>query len=188
MTGLNPYYCALMLESTLPEQVKPVKFAKRGASFNGRWSLERFKRLAADTVSGSGEVIVQAEFGFEEGFPAFKGTASVNVQLVCQRCLEPVVVPLDVSFGLVFVSSEEQAGEVPEPLETVLLQDEEISILEVVEDELLLALPIVAFHRECEAFDYRTDDEKADEQSRQEPSENPFSVLEQLKGKLKSDD
>jgi uncharacterized protein len=188
MACLNPYYCALMLESTLPEQVKPVKFAKRGTAFNGRWSLERFQRLTADTVSSSGEVIVQADFGFEEGFPAFCGTAQANVQLECQRCLEPVILPLEVSFQLAFVSSEERMAEVPEPFETVLLEEEEISIIDVVEDELLLALPIVAYHPECEAFDYRTDDEKADDVQADDKAENPFSVLEQLKGKLKSDD
>ncbi len=189
MTGLNPYYCALMLESTLPEQVKPVKFAKRGTAFNGRWALDRFKRLTLDTVSGSGEVIVQAEFCFEDGFPVFRGAASAKVQLECQRCLEPVVVPLEVTFHLAFVNSEERAAEVPEPMESVLLDDEEISIIEVVEDELILALPMFAFHKECDSFDYRTQDEKAEDAAQdQAASDNPFSVLEQLKGKLKPDD
>ena len=178
-----------MLESTLPEQIKPVKFAKRGTAFNGRWPLDRFKRLTVDTVSTSGEVIVQAEFCFEEGFPVFRGSASASVQLECQRCLEPVAVPLDVNFNLAFVASEERAAEVPESLETVLLEEEEISIVEVVEDEFILALPIVAFHKECEAFDYRNPDEKAQDAAQDETaSENPFSVLEQLKGKLKPDE
>ena len=189
MPGLNPYYCALMLESTLPEQVKPVKFAKRGTAFSGKWPLDRFHRLTADAVSSAGEVIVNAEFCFADEFPVFRGTASSVVQLECQRCLDSVGVPIEVAFALAFVSSEDKAAEVPQPMEPVILDSEEISIVEVVEDEFLLALPIVPLHKECEAFDYRTSDEKTQDVAQAHGvTENPFSVLGQLKGKLKSDD
>jgi uncharacterized protein len=148
-----------------------------------------FGRLTADAASCSGEVSVQAEFCFEEGFPVFRGTAKTVVQLECQRCLEPVGVPIEVSFILAFVGSEEKAVEVPQPMEPVLLESEEISIIEVLEDELILALPIVALHEECDVFDYRTPDEKTQAVAQDEAATaNPFSVLEQLKGKLKSDE
>ena len=188
MSCLNPYYCALMLESTLPERVKPIKFARRGTSFVGKLALDKFERLVIDALSRLGNVEIEAEFSFEEGFPTFIGKASTSVQLKCQRCLEPVDVPLNVSLNVAFVSSEESAAEVPEPFEAVLLESEEISIVEVVEEELILALPIVPYHETCDAYDYRTPDEKEDQASDKGGSENPFSVLEQLKGSLKSDD
>lgn len=190
MAGLNPYYCALMLESTLPDQIKPLKLAKRSSSLTGKWSLDKFVRLTADAVDDVGEVSIKAEFSRDEGFPSLAGKATAGVKFECQRCLEPVVVTLEVDLNVAFVSTEEQMESIPEPFEAVLLEDEEISLIEVVEEELILALPLVAYHESCDAYEYRTEDEKAAEQQEidQPEKENPFSVLEQLKGKLKSDD
>lgn len=188
MAGLNPYYCALMLESTLPDQIKPLKLAKRGSTLSGSWPLDKFARLTADSVDNVGEVSIKAEFSRDEGFPSLSGKAIAGVKFECQRCLEPVVVTLEVDLNVAFVSTEEQMESIPEPFEGVLLEDEEISLIEVVEQELILELPLVAYHQDCDAFEYRTEDEKEEQQIDQPEKENPFSVLEQLKGKLKSDD
>lgn len=185
MSCLNPYYCAPMLDSTLPEHIKPVKFARRGTTFNGQWSLDKFKRLTENAVSCSGEVNVQADITLDDGVPVLQGSASTSIELECQRCLETVSVALNVPLKLVFVASEENAAEVPDPFEAVLLEEEEISLLEVVEEELILALPIVAYHDVCDAYDYQQPEDKAAEA--ETPKENPFGVLEQLKGKLKSE-
>ena len=197
MPCLNPYYCALMLESTLPDQIKPLKLAKRGASFSGAWPLAKFSRLTLDAVKGTedeGEgiernvVSIQADFSIQDGIPVFVGKATTGVRFECQRCLEPVTVVLDVDLAIGFVSTEEQLALLPEPFEGVLLEEEEISVIDAVEQELILALPIVAYHDNCEAFEYRSEDEKAAQEVDRSEDENPFSVLEQLKGKLKSDD
>ncbi|MCG8315139.1 MAG: YceD family protein [Pseudomonadales bacterium] len=181
-----------MLESTLPDRIKPVKFAKRNSSFVGKWPLEKFSRLAADTVAASGEVSIDAAFSYDEGFPSLCGKLKADVQLQCQRCLEPVIVPLSVEINVAFVVTEERLENLPEPYEGVLLEEDEISIVEVVEQELILALPIVAYHEQCDFYPYHTEEEKAEssakDSSKESQSENPFSVLAELKGKLKTDD
>ncbi|MCG8673516.1 MAG: YceD family protein [Pseudomonadales bacterium] len=193
-----------MLESTLPDLIKPLKLAKRGASFSGTWPLAKFSRLTIDAFEsvnvaaegGDGKdpskdprvVSIQADFSIQDGIPVLVGKANSAVDFECQRCLEPVTVVLDVDLAIGFVSTEEQLALLPEPFEGVLLEEEEISVIDVVEQELILALPIVAYHDNCEAFEYRSEDEKAAQEVDRSEDENPFSVLEQLKGKLKSDD
>lgn len=177
-----------MLESTLPDQIKPKKLAKKGASLVGDWPLAKFERLVADAVDNLGEVSVKAEFSMEEGFPNLIGTATAGVKFICQRCLEPVIVTIEADLNVAFVATEEQLALISEPVEGVLLEDEEISLIDVVEQELILALPLVAYHKDCDAFEYRTEDEKVEQQIDRSEEENPFSVLEQLKGKLKPGD
>ncbi len=178
-----------MLESTPPDQIKPLKLAKRGFSLNGKWPLDKFVRVTSDAVDNIGEVLIKADFSMEEGVPSLVGNASAGIKFECQRCLEPVLVAVNADLNIAFVSTEEQMSSLPEPFEGVLLEDEEISLIQVVEDELILALPLVAYHQDCDTFEYRTQDEKfVEPQVDQSEKENPFSVLEQLKGKLKSDD
>ena len=181
-----------MLESTLPDRIKPVKFAKRSSFFTGKWDLASFSRLTADAVASTGVVLIDAAFSYDEGFPTLCGKLSAEVQLQCQRCLEPVVVPLSVEINIAFVSSEERLNNLPEPYEGVLLEEDEISIVEVVEEELILALPIVAYHDQCDLYPYHAEDDESESApesaSEESQPENPFSVLAELKGKLKADD
>ncbi|MEQ1804240.1 MAG: YceD family protein, partial [Burkholderiaceae bacterium] len=73
-----------------------------------------------------------------------------RLQLVCQRCLEPVTAALDVQRSFRFVEGEAAAAELDAQCEDdVLALTRELDLHELLEDELLLCLPLVPKHEQC---------------------------------------
>jgi len=68
--------------------------------------------------------------------------------LECQRCMQPMSVPIDTIVKVALVASEADVARVPTELEPVLAPGGRISIGELITEELLLTLPIVALHGE----------------------------------------
>lgn len=66
--------------------------------------------------------------------------------LECQRCMQPMSVPIDTVVKVALVASETDVARVPAELEPVRAPGGRISIGELITEELLLALPIVALH------------------------------------------
>jgi len=126
----------------------------------------------------------------------------------CQRCLEPMQFEVDEAFEFVFAKTEEEAHQVPERFDPVVLDDSgQIHVVDLFEDELILYLPTVARHEteaQCEASGYilfiddantestdehnnvQDDGEAQSEQSENEDTSveskrnNPFDVLKNL--------
>lgn len=89
-------------------------------------------------------------FAREAGSAVAELTMAGAAQLKCQRCLEVLEIPIDSTTRVGLVASEADVGSVPEDLEPMLAPDGRTSIGEIVEEELLLALPIVPLHeQEC---------------------------------------
>lgn len=110
-------------------------------------------------------------------------TAEVALRQTCQRCLGPVDVPVSFALEFRFVASEEVAAvEDEESEEDVLVLSRDFNLLELIEDELLMALPFVPKHEICpDAVKLQATDPDFIEESAEKP--NPFAVLEQLKKK-----
>jgi uncharacterized protein len=76
--------------------------------------------------------------------------ASTALRLSCQRCLQPMTVQLNVAPTLRFVQGEALAAQVDEESdEDVLALSPAVDLHELVEDELILALPLVPRHELC---------------------------------------
>ena len=82
--------------------------------------------------------------------PRLRLTARAKVWRECQRCLEPVAVDLGVDRGFRFAADEATAAALDADSEDdVLAADRRFDLLALVEDELLLALPLVPRHQVC---------------------------------------
>ena len=92
-----------MFEHPLPLTIKPVKLARQEGKLSGFMPLQQLTTLAADCVSEEGRVEADLQLRMEQSRPEIHGTANAEVKLVCQRCLEPVAVKVDVSIALGFV-------------------------------------------------------------------------------------
>ena len=105
---------------------------------------------------------------------------NTQVPLTCQRCLQLYSQPVAVDRWFRFVFEEAQAlqedDEVPEDL---LVWSPKFNLLELIEDEVLLDLPLIPKHEDC-AHDWQTEPELALDAAAERP--NPFAVLSQLKG------
>lgn len=152
------------------------------------------RRLAASLVSQSARVEVTLQFLRDEARrPVVKGHIEASLRVMCQRCMRPMDLDLRLNVSLGIVQSEEQAERLPEEMDPLLVDEEPVWIADLIEDELILGLPVVATHP-ADSPDCHTV-QTAGPRIEQAPTrvkgdeggqENPFAVLSALK-KGKSD-
>ncbi|NIB41229.1 nucleic acid-binding protein [Pseudomaricurvus alkylphenolicus] len=168
----------------LPRLIDPRKFAQQGLSLNGNVAVSELSRLAEASVDPSTDVEVALEFGVdEEKHRLITGSAQCRLKVACQRCLEPVEINLAAELNLAIVWDEERAKQLPRALDGLILGEGQADLYTIIEDELLLNLPMVSYHEE-ECIEQTSFGEEVEEEASQ--TSNPFQVLEQLKGSPKS--
>jgi uncharacterized protein len=171
----------------LPEFVDPRKLAHVGQTLAGRIAVKRMQRLVSAVNRADEWVDTELEFGRDQqGIACVRGRATVKVELLCQRCLEPVEVLLQPEISLGVVRSEEQTAQLPAAYEPLIVGDEPVSLAALVEDELILALPTVAIH-DAQACHASAEGEEAGDETESSSKPNPFAVLETLKKHGKSE-
>ncbi len=109
--------------------------------------------------------------------------ATTEVALICQRCLLPMTEPLAVQRSFRFVANEEEAARLDEDSDDdVLALPRLFDLLELLEDELILALPIVPRHASCpQPLVVAGLHSPPGPQEPQEPTQHPFAALAALR-------
>jgi uncharacterized protein len=163
-------------------------FAKEGGRLDGRWPLTGFERLAGSAhpearPDESDEVAWHAEGELRPvrgGDPEvwLHVRAEAQMSLECQRCLQPVGAPLSARRSFRFVADEATAAEIDADCEDdVLALTRALNLHDLVEDELILSLPLVPMHEACpEPLEAPAKDEPPAEER-----PNPFAALAALK-------
>jgi len=115
--------------------------------------------------------------------PWLRLTAQASLPLTCQRCLGPVETPLEVDRWFRFVADEAAAEmQDDEAEEDLLALEPRPSLFEVLEDELLMALPLVPLHATCPVeVVFKAEDPGAAQDDEVLARKNPFASLERLK-------
>ncbi len=164
----------------LPVLLDPRNFAEKGRRLVGAVEISNFLRLSTELVDNSGLVDITLSFEKEGSLSVIHGEIKANLILECQACLDQVALPIDKQFKLGVVGSIEQADKLSGDCEPLILESEKISLNELIEDELLLALPDFPRHKyDCQKkTKVLTTPIVENEQSK---SNNPFSVLAELK-------
>ncbi|PID60856.1 MAG: hypothetical protein CSB44_09160 [Gammaproteobacteria bacterium] len=182
-------YNRRVMVKQLPVRFNPDQLAADNSRFEAEIPFERFARLkallaASPTGEVDGVVRASAMFSHRKDNVAVSGRLTTEFPLVCQRCLEPMVLPVDVSYELIFVADEAAAEALPEPLDPVVLDEHgHISQVDLFEDELMLAVPDYPRHGEGENC---VDPEQsfgavdAAVEHEQEGRQRPFEVLRDL--------
>ncbi len=165
----------------LPKKVDPRKLAEREAVFKGPAAIADMPRLASFLVDDNGSIDVEVAFAKDEqNLRVLSGKMHGSVRMTCQRCLEPVSVEINATLNLAVALTEQQAENLPRYYDPLIMETDEIELLPVIEDELMLSLPLVPYHDDCSIQTSFGDVETA---RTQEEKPNPFSVLAQLKEK-----
>jgi uncharacterized protein len=124
--------------------VNAVELAGRAATLERHLQLAQLPRLADAGALGGTQVSAQLEFGRFDG----RATVTVRVEgevfLVCQRCLKPCACEVDESALLVVVARD--TDELPGGYEPLLGDPERLSVAELIEEQVLLGLPLVPMH------------------------------------------
>lgn len=169
----------------LPQQADPRKFAQQGISIQGLVAVNTLPRLVDALQDTSGNLQVDLAFGINEGKKkVVTGRAAADLTLVCQRCLENVTVPVESDISLAIVWDEEEAEKLPESLDPWIVGEGLADLYEMIEEEMLLSLPAVAYHEEPCVDRQLFSSGKPVEVKK---VKNPFQVLEQLKSSPKQD-
>lgn len=179
-----------------PHKLDVRRFARDGAVLVGAWPQDRFARLAASLMPPLADVPAtpvqwravgqqRLAHGSEpEIWLHIQGDTVVRLE--CQRCLQPLNEALRVDRHLRFVAGEDEAARLDEDSEDdVLALVARLDVFELLEDELILALPLVPRHDTCsQPLDAvaTTAPPVADE-----ARPNPFAALATLRAKPAAD-
>jgi uncharacterized protein len=170
----------------LPVEVDPFKLVEQGRLFEGRIPQQDFKRLQELLFSKVEEnnqlVEVNLEFTrTDTRLPVIKGYIKAELQMVCNRCLDATTLTIDTSIEVVLVSTDAQAERLQEGFDIWMVEDQTLLLLDFIEDEMLLAMPLVISHEDCEPVRKLIEALPSDENTEEQQKENPFSALKDLK-------
>ena len=181
-------YTAAMTKEFSPQRLDVKAFAQAGGRLAGHDSLLKYERLAQEAKGLHPDLLVDWE-AVGEVRTALGGMGQVwlhikvraSFPMECQRCMTPVDVPLEVDREFRFVADEATAEALDDESEEDLLAlSREFDLHELIEDELLMALPLVPKHDECPtAVPLASSDDDFEEANAEKP--NPFAALAGLR-------
>ncbi|HVV68913.1 MAG TPA: YceD family protein [Gammaproteobacteria bacterium] len=136
-----------MIAGQLPKYIQPMRMAEQGYILKGHLELSQFTRLADLLADIKGQVSVDLTCGQDqEGLRYIQGNLETTLHLECQRCLKSMDYFLQVAVSLSPVFNEAAGNNLPSRYEPLLLTEDKCELLTLIEDELLLALPLVPKH------------------------------------------
>jgi uncharacterized protein len=171
-----------MSNTPLPKQVDIRKLIAADITLAAREPLASFERLCAMLESCSGDVEVELHFFVDpQGGRRIDGSVQTQVQVQCQRCLQPMPLELDSQFAVAVVWSDSDAEHLPRELDPYIVGEEPQDVRDLIEDELIISLPYVSYHEvgQCALAGYTNPEPEPAAPA--DTKENPFKVLEQLK-------
>jgi uncharacterized protein len=170
-----------MKNLSLPQHINLLRLSEQGVQFHGSLFIKDMQRLAPSLYNEDGEVVVDLTLGADaEGTRFCHLQIKTKVLLQCQRCMEPFSYGIMSDFLQGIANSEAEAENLPAQYEPVIAKDGLLVVRDMVEDELILKLPIVPMHavEECKVKLPVVDSSWNQGQDREQ---NPFHVLKLLK-------
>ena len=177
-----------MKQESAPTHLDVKAFAQAASAITGHDLLSKFARLLEETKGHGADLIIDwsargelrtDEAGAEQIWLHL--TVDASLPLICQRCLGPVDIAVCISRSFRFVGSEEAAeAQDEEAEEDVLVLSRDFNLADLIEDEVLMALPVIPRHETCPvALKLTAVDPGFEAESTEKVS--PFSVLAKLR-------
>lgn len=162
-----------------PSSIDPVQLAENGARLTGELSLAAMPRLSQSCCDPAGSVSVDLQFerSDSEGLRIMRGTVRASMRVTCQRCLEEMALDLQIEPNLILLRPGER--EDLEREDEALVVERPLALSALVEDELLLAMPMIPMHAPAVCPARRPLEHAPVGGRRQRP--NPFAALRRLK-------
>ncbi len=167
------------MSARIPEIIDPIYLAEKRRTYEGKVALLKLSRLS-DRVNNLEDVATfQLDFTKIGKLSVIKGVIRAKIQLECQSCLQFMDIEVNSDVKLAIVESDEEAALIPEDYEPLLCNDEKITFIDIIEDEILLSLPVIAKHEHA-CFEQRKP-EITIENEEQSAKDSPFSILSNIK-------
>lgn len=131
----------------LPAHIDPIQLAEKSAQLAGALPLKGMSRLLQACVDDVGEIRIDLQFGRDEGGGVLElyGSIGAKLHVACQRCLEPMDLTLKTDTRLLLLRAGERVDALA-PEAEALTVDGPVSLHALVEDELLLVMPMIPMH------------------------------------------
>jgi uncharacterized protein len=149
------------------------------SAFEGRVPLASLRRLASLLEAPDGDVVFSLDFDRDSfGVAYVEVRVETELPLVCQRTLERFLLPVHIDQRMGLIRDEADEAALPPGYEALLVDESgELETLALVEDELILAVPVVPVKPGSEAVEHEWGDDEVVEVERP----NPFAALAALK-------
>ncbi len=167
------------MSGRLPEFIDPWRLADQGRRITGQIELVKLSRLAAVLLDTAGTAEFDLLFDRDSRRRAtIKGYVRSSLKLECQRCLDRLELPVDARVSLAVIEVAAEAERLPEEYDPVLIEDSRFRLLDLVEDELLLAIPQTPRHvsEQC-GIKIEATDSVASDQDPEDEHATPFAAL-----------
>lgn len=183
--GRRGLYHGALMAARKPEMVNVARLIAAGSDLHGHLPLQSLERLGDMLVESEGEVEYNLHFGRDEqGRQMITGELGATVVMQCQRCLAPVSIRLQRPMAWECVWSEAQFPNIAPGHDPYLMVEEPVPLAGLVEDELILSLPLVARHEADEACAPPRFSSGEDRQEQPDTREShPLAELARLKRK-----
>jgi uncharacterized protein len=146
--------------------------------------LTELPRVSHELVGKEGEARGRVRFSRQLGQAVADLEVSTAPEVVCQRCMQTMRWPVTVNSRIALVSDYNAADRVPDGLEVFLVEADSVSVRDLVDEEVLLALPHVPRHGEGSECAGRAmqlpGQEVAPEEAASAQVQKPFAQLGEL--------
>ena len=168
-------------------------FAQAGGVLSGAEPVRNYGRLTRDLRMPAPEVSVTWRAGGElraaaDGSvrPALHLEVDFDAPMTCQRCMGEVLTPIHIDRHLVFVPDEATAAALDDDSEDDVLElTPALNLHQLIEDELLMALPLVPMHEQC-PVELKLSAQGVDFDAEDSEKPKPFAALAALKARKSS--
>jgi uncharacterized protein len=181
-SACDAYYGAPMVNARLPKYMDARKIFLQREQVSGLLKLNDLRRLRGLLADDLGSVYVELSFFLDgSGNRIIKGKVKATLNVICQRCLEKLEVLVRDNISLGVIESEDLASGLDSTLDPWICSGYKLSLSELVEEQLILCLPIVNHHEDSDCangLDYQA---KVSAKEGDSSKDNPFAVLKTLK-------
>lgn len=178
----------------LPNLIDPINFVNHHKQIKACVNQSEFSRLVEQLADGGKSdraVEVEMRFYYDKAlkFPAFEMQLKTDLSVECQRSLQPFDIEVNMKMKGVFTESMALTDELPAEVEVYEVGDKRISLYDLIEDELLLSIPLSPINEAAELawqdapLSEAVDETEAQVEKGRAQKPNPFAALQALKSK-----
>jgi uncharacterized protein len=160
--------------------IDPFRFVKSGDTLEREIQLTPTGRLQG-VISQTSTVTLVLNPNYDAPRGQLEGQISGEVVRQCQVCMDNLVQPVAIDFMLCPVSSEEQAEQLDERYEPLVVIDDQVELEDIVTDEVILNLRATCSHIDVTGKECKSDDDFSVGEIPKEKKPSPFEVLKSVK-------
>jgi len=139
----------------LPTFIEPQQLAKHHSRLTGQMAVQHLLRLRDSLSEVRGNISVDWQFSLiEHNCIKIEGYINALLPVICQRCLLPMDMAIGLPVALTLLPVGHTENDLPDGYEVITLTNTSISLISLIEDELILGLPIAPKHLNCPSNEY----------------------------------